>query len=699
MPIDRKSLVTRHAFDQTGFDPYSPLQIGNGKIAFCADITGLQTFYSLPILSHWGWHSFPLPPHCRLEDYQWTPLIADGRTIEYQTGSNWNEYGIRMPASEQDPAKARLSQWLFQNPSRLNLGRLALNIKKSTGESVHFEDLRAMRQRLDPWTGILESEFEIEGDLVQVQAACHAERDAFAFCIRSSLLVKERLEVRLSFPYADARENADFIGDWASPGLHSTDLASTSSTGARLLRTVNDFQYQVALTWESPANFDRVDRHIFSLRSRDRDRLDFVCEFTPSARTFDTLPTSAEVKESSSTRWPAFWQSGGCIDFTGSSDDRAYELERRLVRSQYALAINSGGPLPSQESGLLSNSWHGKFHMEMYWWHHAHYALWNRWPILERSIDIYKKLLSMAQETARRQGYEGARWPKMVGPEGRESPHIINATLIWQQPHPLFLAELDYRRKGTRETLEWWNEIVTETAAFMVSYARLDPASGRHVLGPRLHIVSENTNPMTTLNPTYELSYWRTGLRIAMDWRRRQGVEVPAKWADVFRNLAELPINDGVYLQAEGLTDTYTSYNYEHPSLLGAYGMLPGDGVDVPTMHRTFEKVLQMWTWDRCWGWDFPLMAMTAARLGEPEKAVDLLLRTGSQSQLYRGNGVSTARYGEDYWLHYLPANGGLLYAVAMMAAGWDNSPAGHAPGFPANGNWKVQWEGLDRAL
>jgi hypothetical protein len=46
----------------------------------------------------------------------------------------------------------------------------------------------------------------------------------------------------------------------------------------------------------------------------------------------------------------------------------------------------------------------------------------------------------------------------------------------------------------------------------------------------------------------------------------------------------------------------------------------------------------------------------------------------------------------------YLPGNGGLLAAVAMMAAGWDGGPDTPAPGFPAAG-WTVRYEGLRRAI
>jgi hypothetical protein len=67
------------------------------------------------------------------------------------------------------------------------------------------------------------------------------------------------------------------------------------------------------------------------------------------------------------------WQSGGAVDLSGSSNPRAVELERRIVLSQYLTAINGAGRTPPQETGLVCNSWHGKFHLEMHWWHAAHF--------------------------------------------------------------------------------------------------------------------------------------------------------------------------------------------------------------------------------------------------------------------------------------------------------------------------------------
>jgi hypothetical protein len=188
------------------------------------------------------------------------------------------------------------------------------------------------------------------------------------------------------------------------------------------------------------------------------------------------------------------------------------------------------------------------------------------------------------------------------------------------------------------------------------------------------------------------LSYWRFGLRVAQEWRQRLGLTREPEWDKVLQGLAPLPTQDGLYLQQEGMTDTYTKMNWEHPSLIGGLGMLPGDGVNPAVMKATVRKVMADWQWDRCWGWDFPMMAMAAARNGEPGLAVESLLRP-SKKFAFTANGLSTGGP-----FPYFPSNGGLLYAVAMMAAGWDGAPNRHAPGFPDDGTWTVAWEGLKPA-
>ncbi|MBD0286370.1 MAG: hypothetical protein ICV79_13235, partial [Flavisolibacter sp.] len=62
------------------------------------------------------------------------------------------------------------------------------------------------------------------------------------------------------------------------------------------------------------------------------------------------------------------------------------------------------------------------------------------------------------------------------------------------------------------------------------------------------------------------------------------------------------------------------------------------------------------------------------------------------QTNTYLVNGHN---YQDDRLRIYLPGNGGLLLAIAMMVAGYDGSSV--LPGIPKNGKWKVRWDGLKK--
>ena len=55
------------------------------------------------------------------------------------------------------------------------------------------------------------------------------------------------------------------------------------------------------------------------------------------------------------------------------------------------------------ETGLTLNSWYGKFHLEMHWWHGVHFALWGHPEVLESSLPWYRSILPMAKQTAEEQ--------------------------------------------------------------------------------------------------------------------------------------------------------------------------------------------------------------------------------------------------------------------------------------------------------
>jgi hypothetical protein len=88
--------------------------------------------------------------------------------------------------------------------------------------------------------------------------------------------------------------------------------------------------------------------------------------------------------------------------------------------------------------------------------------------------------------------------------------------------------------------------------------------------------------------------------------------------------------------------------------------------------------------------WGVAMVAMCAARMNEPELAIQLLV-PAFETNPFRASGYTIRR--PEQTPMYMPANGGWLAAAAMMAAGWDGN-AEHAPGFPKS--WKVRYEGLN---
>ncbi|MDR1809448.1 MAG: T9SS type A sorting domain-containing protein [Prevotella sp.] len=678
--IDREALVRRHTVHLNKLSSDELPQAGNGEIGFSIDATGLQTFYG-NTMSHWGWHTVPCPP----ELYTGFDKPHDAlRLKEYDY--NGRKLALRTTSSGQ----TELYNWMRENPHRFNLGRLRFLITKTDGSQIKAEDVKNIDQTLDLWTGIITSNYTIEGVPVSVETCVEPASGELAVRVSSPLITGERLKIEWAFPYG---HHGNSGADWTKPEKHTSTLVKNSNR-LEISRVMDDVQYHTVLAYESDASLSEPSAHTYVLTpDKQANTFAFTVHYSPEYTS--NIPNVDAAFAASEDGWENFWLSGGAVDLSESSDSRWQELERRIVLSQYLLAINSSGSLPPQESGLFSNTgdWNGKFHLEMHWWHAAHYALWGRFPLFDKSLQYYRDALPKAKQLAQSQGFKGARFVKMSGPDNEDAPSGTGPLIIWQQPHPIYYAELEYRLNPSREVLEKWQDVVQETADFMADFAYYDAVRDRYVLGPPVATVPENTDYSTSKNPTFELSYWHTGLRWAQIWRQRLGLVREPHWDEVMGKLSSLPVQDGLYLQQEGMSNTYTSMNWEHPSLIGPGGMLPYDLADKATVKRTVAKVWDVWQWDRCWGWDFPMMAMAAAKNGRQSTAIDALLHSSTKNAM-NSVGLST---GGPY--PYLPANGGLLYAIAVMAAGWDEAPNIPAPGFPNDGvSWKVRYEGLTKA-
>lgn len=675
-PIDREAVVKRHRVCTTGTLLKSPAQVGNGKFAFGMDITGLQTFVPFNTLSDWSWHSFPLPEGMRAEDYRPVAVETHGKKIAYEL---------------RNPDQPELSEWLTKNPHRYNLGRIGFRLLREDGTEAREIDLGNARQEIDLWTGVVYSRFELNRKEVKVRTVCHPDKDMIGVSIESELLNDGNMSIYLDFPYPDGRYFKHYIGRYDTISGHTSTFEKLAPNSVRITRTMDDTHYYATLDWTGPATFSRESEkaHTFLLQPRHTSTFSFTCCFSPEPVADVTEPV-ASIERKSAVSWEKYWRSGAAVDLSGSKDPRWLELERRIVLSQYLMRANESGLFPPQESGLVNNGWFGRFHFEMIWWHGVHYGLWNRMECFDNYLNVYKDFMPKALERAKSEGRSGARWPKCTGNFNREWPGSAHAYLIWHEPHPIYFAEMQYRQKPAPETLEKWKDVVLNTADYMADYLFYDKKTKQYVLGPPVVVVSENTDPLQTINPIFELGYFRYGLRTALEWADRLGLSEKRtkKWKEVLSKMAPLPVADGVYTTYEGIPDMWTKYTYEHPALTGVYGMLPGDGVDLPTFKHTLEKVCKEWQFNRIWGWDFPMLAMAAARTGQPALAIDMLMHPSAGFQ-FDEHGLATGGP-----FPYFPSNGALLTAVAMMCGGWDGSE-GEAPGFPKDGSWTVRYEGF----
>ena len=712
--IDRKALVTRHNVINTKVDTMAALTVGNGRFAYTVDVTGLQSFpeayekgVPLGTESEWGWHSFADTVGYKFEEALKTYQIH-GRGVGYAV--QWSKPERNKKASD----------WFRENLHRLQLGNIGLELKKKDGSPAGLQDLKDIHQELDLWTGEIRSHFTLEGVAVDVSTVGDMVRDGIAVHVVSPLVREGRLLVRVRFPYPTG--GFSDVGDnWRHAELHRSVLGHCDKEGGVLRHDLDTTHYFLGMKW-SGGVIEEKERHYFLVKPERGDEFEFSCSF--SRNEVGGGETYSEVAAASAAGWADYWQKGGAVDFAGSVDPRAFELERRVVLSQYLLRVQEAGDYPPQETGLTYNSWYGKPHLEMHWWHAAHFALWGHPELLERSLDWYRKVVGEAKGIALRQGYKGVRWQKMTDPEGRESPSSVGAFLIWQQPHFIYLSELCYRAEKSRGVLERYKDLVFATADFMASYAWYDAATRRYILGKGVIPAQERFKEDSTFNPCFELAYWRWALQTAQEWRKRLGLAPDTSWARVERGLAELPhgeagiegerfgtaggggrMGDGsvgagarmmeqLYFPTESAVDAYTNLRYrtDHPAVLGTYGFLPATkGLDTAMMRRTFNWIDRNWSWGDTWGWDFPLTAMSATRLGLPEKAVDALLMPVKKNT-YLPDGHN---FQDDRLRCYLPGNGGLLSAIALMCAGYDGK-AGDSPGIPKDGKWVVRWEGLN---
>lgn len=378
-----------------------------------------------------------------------------------------------MNYDQPNPAEEDISTWLTVNPQKINLGQIGL-LFDGGDASITEDDLSEKSQTLDLYSGTITSQFTLNGEAVSIKTYADPNSDTVAVQIESRLLSTGNLGVFFDYPYPDTNYfDAPFVGVWDSVSLHTTQLHENGRK-AWITHGIDDTAYVASIQWDGEASItgplNSTHRYLLQPLQDSSDHLEFTVNFSPTLES-DSSNTKS-IAQSSTRWWEQYWESGGFVDLTATDKEDAIELQRRIILSQYNLAVNEAAKDSPQESGLVNNGWYGKFHLEMVLWHLGHWARWGKWSLLDRTLPgLYERFLPSSKQRAQDQGYTGARWGKMSDPTGRSAPGEINSLLIWQQPHPFYFAEMEYQAFPTQKTLEKWDEILTESAEFMASFA------------------------------------------------------------------------------------------------------------------------------------------------------------------------------------------------------------------------------------
>ena len=781
------------AQNYTNIDPFDVLTLGNGAFAFNVDITGLQnfnttyiTYFDLQTMSDWGFHTLPfIRDNHNMNNqrmgyniynftYLSTPLDDQGHTrlVPYFITSNITSsiYG-------------NLTNWLHNNPHRLHLGQLSLHsiinnnhlIDENTALETNPLDIHTLvnaNQTLDVYNAFSNSNFLIESStsspscLFQINTTVHSIVDLVSTHVQYTDNVPNGcgngFSLHLAFPYGTMDDLASGA-DWSLPSesYHTTSIQTSTSTSIHLLRTLDSDKYEVYCQWSDASwNIVQSGLHTFDLyptsSASTTSIIEFSCLYTPYnleypvgewmpwmqirknttrdlISTPNNLPLYSITASTTQSTWNNFWLSGSFVDLaTNTNDNQAWELERRIILSLYLTRANSAGSSSPQETGLLCNSWAGKFHEEMRYWHLNHWSLWNQSDLLHRSDGFLVDILPNATSTATFQGYQGARWPKMIAPISNASgidvqwPGLqynsfpfdngdsanygsmlvmdagssVGPLLLWEQPHIILMAEIQRQvanatqgNMAAMDVINFQSPLVFATADFLASYVYYNASNNAFWMGPPMYGAEEEGSALYIYNPVFELVYTAWVLDIANNWRRILGLEPNPLWLNISSHLPTLAIDIGSPSNYETYTlnpncaclynqpncpknrynKTQCSPGYSHPMTSALMGMVNGrynhNQYGVNSTIANNTISSILNMWDWSQAWGWDFPLVAFAQIRLGWSSESIV-----NTLLLNNTKNRYLRNGYNYQTNglpaYLPGNGGLLQAVAAMTGG-----------------------------
>lgn len=276
------------------------------------------------------------------------------------TGLDWWTHGRLVNYAQPNPAEADISNWLIQNPQRLNMANIGLSFGDVQLTEV---DLVNKSQVLDLWTGTLVSSFFYNGSKITVETRVAPQSDTVGISVSSELLQTGAIGIFFDFPYPDKNKfDAPYTGVWNATDMHSTSLEASDGQFS-IHHALDNNSYYLTAVWEGQGQVSgpKTNTHRYDLKVSGENTLNLTATFS-QGKMHDIVPLE-DLEELTTLWWEDYWTSGAFIDLTSVNSTDATELQRRIILSQYLTAVNLASSISPQESGLVNNGWYGKFHV------------------------------------------------------------------------------------------------------------------------------------------------------------------------------------------------------------------------------------------------------------------------------------------------------------------------------------------------
>lgn len=271
------------------------------------------------------------------------------------TGVDWWAHDRLVNYNIPNPAETDISNWLIQNPQRMNIANIGLQF---FGNQVTEENLLDKSQYLDLWEGTIKSSFRYNGSDVAVQVWCHPTQSTVGIEIKSDLISAGELGVFLDFPSSDTNKfDAPYVGVWNDTSNSTVTMDSTQNT-ASFKHTLDSNVDQVVVRWSTKASFagplNKTNK--FVLRPSGSNILQIVADFSLADTTNKRLPTYETISAASRKWWSNYWAHGAFIDLSATQNKSASELQKRIILSQYLVAVNEASYNPPQGKFQLNRN-------------------------------------------------------------------------------------------------------------------------------------------------------------------------------------------------------------------------------------------------------------------------------------------------------------------------------------------------------